>query len=1619
MRCCVNVRNGGLQHSVKWHPLMSQSLKNEALTCLSKKAGEGAIQLLQSFCTRLSADDAVYFDPELLAILSETHWGLAKKRDGGAPKLSIYYRTDPVTGLRKTIVDVVSDDMAFIVDSIVAEVNKNKYLIDVLIHPIFYARYDSKGALAEIFEEEQKDTIPQSHVHVQIRDILPEDALKELETGLYIALEDVYTANRDWRAMLLKLRETRDLLFVAKPRNSTKEMQQYCDFLEYLYEGSFTMLGYREYEFIEKNGEIKSRTVKGSSLGLLHDDMRPAYISETEEGLPRNLQETRKNLPPLSVSKTNRLSTVHRRVPMDAIAVKTYDAEGHVKGERLFLGLFTSVTYSRSVSDVPYLREKVEEVLALSKFIQGSHDRKGLRHILEKYPRDELFQIAPKDMLKIATNILRLQERQRIALFIRQDPFRRYISCLVYVPRDRYGTNLRKTICGILERELNGQCENFYTSLDDSLFARVMFIINTRQGEGVKYKAEAIEKLLQEAGQTWPELLSQALAESYTDSDMISLRGEKYADAFPLSYTTLYRPRQAVFDIEKVEAVLESGLLGLDLYRPEEANPEQLRLKVYSPSEPLTLSDVMPILENLGLRAISELPFEVKPLHSMMSVWVHDFLLETPQLTGPVAVGDVKKNFERGFLKIWQKDTENDGLNRLILSANINWHEVTILRTYVRYLKQINYPFSQPYMEQALTKHAPITRLIVDVFKAYHSPERGDQGEAVEKCRTTIEEALEKVVSLDEDRILRMMTALVDATLRTNYFQRQENGQAKTYLSVKFDCAKVPDLPAPLPYREVFVYSPRVEAIHLRGDKIARGGLRWSDRHEDFRTEVLGLMKAQMVKNSVIVPMGAKGGFVVKRPPADRKAYQAEGIECYKILIRGLLDITDNLKGKKLVPPKNVVRRDGDDPYLVVAADKGTASFSDIANGIAQEYGFWLDDAFASGGSVGYDHKKMGITAKGAWESVKLHFRQLNHNIQAQDFDVVGVGDMGGDVFGNGMLLSEHIRLVGAFNHLHIFCDPDPDPRMSFKERERLFKSVLGWNEYDLKKLSAGGRIYERSEKVLTLTPEIKKRFDLDRDKVSPTELMRAILKAKTDLLWFGGIGTYIKSSKQTHGDVGDKTNDALRIDSTEVRGKVIGEGANLAITQLGRVEFSERGGRINTDFVDNSGGVNSSDLEVNIKILLSDVMASKDHALDLASRNRLLESMTQDVSALVLRNNYQQAQAISLAELQARDHLKIQNDFIKDLEREKGLNRVIEGLPDEENIEGRLRIGKGLTRPELCILVSYAKINFTQALLATDIPGSSDMEDWMLNYFPSALKTKYVKEIKRHRLVREIVATSMANSLINRMGPTFLKEIANKTGANYAQIARAYIIVRDVFGLRAMWDRIEAMDNKVPAEVQLKAMRDIALLTEHAVAWFLTRAGTQLDIGREIQNFSKQLHILQENLDTLVTDNLKTGIAMRKTVLERDGLPQDLAHQIATLPVLFSACDIIRTALEHKMDLSVTAQTYFEVGDVFHIDWLRAQAGYLPSEDFWASQAMRGLIDQLYHSQVALTVRILNDMKGHAVKGQKPTQGWFEMRAEDMVQLKPLFSDFRRIGTVDLPMLIIAEQKLRNLAAH
>lgn len=1604
------------------HPLVAQAQKK-----LPTKTSAMEKDFVGKFFTGASPDDLATVDVITLQRTAQRHWDMMQKRKSGTPSITVHspaLETGPGGWpLRRTVIDVVDEDMAFQIDSITAELTRLGHVVHLMIHPVLHVRRNRNGKIDALFSKPDQGTTPQSHIHIQLTRMLTKKECADLQSGLRQIMSDVHAATGDWLKMREKLRLCESSLAHAPSAYADDEIEEYQAFLEYLYKDNFTLLGYREYRYgKDKNGKTAARAVRDSHMGLLRSDVETEIMPEGLDILPPSLARYQKDKVPLRVFKLHRKSTVHRRVPLDAVMVRLFDKKGEASGVAVFIGLFTSVTYSRSIRDIPYLSRKAAIVMDRARFESGTHGRKALAHILEKYPRDELFQIDIDTLYDYAISIMRLQERQRIALYTRVDAFDRNVSCLIYIPRDRYEASLRVRMQAILEEALNGTCQDFYTTLDDSPLARVMISIALKGGRVPTIDRPALEVLLQDAGRAWSEKIAESLREKTDqDSDIARLCAE-YGNAFPVSYRDRYGPRQCVHDIFAVEKALSENDIARELYRPGGAPGHVLHLKVFCPDHPVVLSDILPILENMGMRVVSEMPFEVRP-QSGRSVWIHDFALEVPEAKGgtPIPVTKINDAFEDALLQVWHGRVENDSLNRLTLTSGLSWREVLVLRTYVRYMRQAQSTYSVPYIEKALTDFPAIARNISALFHARLDPalSRGNADKQAAAILRTIENDLNAVSSLDQDRILRAMVGMVEATLRTNFFQRTEGGDYKPCLSIKLDSAAIDTLPHPRPFREMWAYSPRVEAVHLRGDRIARGGIRWSDRHEDFRTEVLGLMKAQQVKNAVIVPMGAKGGFVVKRPPVggDRAAMQAEGIACYKDMMRAFLDITDNRKGGKIVAPANVVRRDSDDPYLVAAADKGTATFSDIANGLAAEYDFWLGDAFASGGSIGYDHKKMGITARGAWESVKRHFRELGLDTQAQDFDVIGVGDMAGDVFGNGMLLSEHIRLVGAFNHVHIVCDPDPNTAASFKERQRLFREVKGWDHYDLSKLSKGGRIYNRSDKSLTLTPEIMARFEIEREKVTPAELIQAMLRARTDLLWFGGIGTFIKAGSETHPDVGDKGNDSLRVNAAEIRARVIGEGANLGCTQRARIEYAMRGGRVNADFIDNSGGVNSSDLEVNIKILMTDLMAKKDSDMTRKKRDTLLTAMTDEVAALVLRNNYQQAQGISLMTMQSPQTLLRDTQLIRELERDQGLNRALENLPDDIEIENRRMAGQGLTRPELCVLQCYAKIADTRAILNSDIPEQAEIRDFLISYFPTPLRKKYVADIERHQLGREIIATAIANGIVNRMGATFIRAHMAATGVAHADVVRAFLIVRESLGLRDLWDRIEALDGKVDANAQLQAMLDIRATTNRAVRSILTRLGRAPDLGRDVPAFSDGVAAVRRGIDRALPANLSALVADRYDHTLRAGFGEVLARDLSHMAVLDSVLDAARIAMERKTKPVDTARIYFDVGAAFHLDWLRAGAENLPAADQWSQQARGGLIDQLYRAHSALVVAALRHAGARATPDQAVALWLGSKGADPLRQACAQLEAMQASGPVDLPRLMIAVQRLTDVA--
>jgi glutamate dehydrogenase len=1544
-------------------------------------------------------------------------WRFAAERRPGAPKIRLFNPRYEDHGWRSrhTAIEIVNDDMSFLVDSVAGALSTMGLSVHLIVHPVLAVRRDAEGRLVDLADpaDHAPDMAAESWMHVTVEERTDAGALERIRARLSAVLADVRVANEDWAAMMERLDGTLDALR-QEAGGDPVERSETLAFLEWMRGDHFTFLGYREYRQRETDGRIAISIVPKSGLGILRDSSVLVFDGARSEGRVSEAALARlRGSAPLLVIKGNLRATVHRTVPLDVVTLKLFDAEGKVAGERLFAGLFTATAYVKSARDIPYLRAKVARTLARAGLDPWSHDGKALTQILDTYPRDELFQIADDELLDIARRILNLQDRTRSALFVRHDPFGRFISCLVYVPRDRVTGELRTRVARILAKGLRGAATEVAVQSPEGVHARLHFLVETPAHAAAPDPLDRIEAAIAEACRSWGDRLQSALIEKFGEERGLALL-RRYVDAFPAGYRADTPIQAAAVDIERIEAIGADGAISQQLYRPIGGAADAVQFKLYHRGQPVALSDVLPMLENMGFKVVSEVPTDVRLGDE--DVWIHDFALE--RRGGTFDLGRSRPLFESAFARLWTGAIENDRFNRLVLAAGLDWRSVVLLRAYAKFLRQARFAFSQETIEDTLYAHPITSGLIVALFRARFDPDlEGDRAEAAKAAHDRIVEALDEIANLDEDRVLRRYLNLVQSTLRTNSYQLDADGAPKPYISFKFDSLAIEDLPLPRPFREIFVYAARMEGVHLRGGKVARGGIRWSDRREDFRTEILGLMKAQMVKNAVIVPVGSKGGFVLKRPPTEggREALQAEGVECYRMLMRGLLDITDSIAGGQTRYPERVVRHDEDDPYLVVAADKGTATFSDIANSISQDYGFWLDDAFASGGSAGYDHKRMGITARGAWESVKRHFREMGIDTQAQDFTCVGVGDMAGDVFGNGMLQSRHIRLVGAFNHLHIFVDPEPDAAASFAERRRLFDLARGsWDQYDATLLSRGGGVFDRRAKSIRLAPEAQARFDLPRAQVAPAELIAAMLRADVDLLWFGGIGTYVKAGHESHADVGDKANDALRVDAREVRARVIGEGANLAVTQYGRIDYARAGGRLNTDFIDNSAGVDTSDHEVNIKILLGDVIQAGD--MTLKQRNHLLQSMTDEVAHLVLRDNYQQTQSLSLSLGEGFDTLDQQIRLIRRLERAGQLNRAIEMLPNDEELTERQAAREGLSRPELAILLAYGKITLYDALLATDLPDDPALVDSLYDYFPEELRQGYREAILRHRLRREIVATHVTSSMVNRVGPTFVSELIDRTGMGPADIARAYLVVRESFGLRELWSGIEALDNRTDALTQIGMMLATRRLVERGAAWILRRSGGALAIGEWVAKLQPGLAAVDTCLETALFDDARAVVDARAARLTADGVPEALARKVARLNLWSAGLDIIRIAEQVIQPVDEVAPIYFEIGRRFGLAWLRDGATKLPTANHWQKQAIGAIVEDLLALQADLAVAALAE-GGETLTGRAALDAWIGRRRASVDRVDQLIAELRAVEQIDLSMLAVANRGLRGLA--
>ena len=1590
------------------------------------------VEFIDALYANVMAADLAAMSRDDRARLAGSIWALAQERKAHTLKLRLFNPSLATDGwsVDHTVLETVHDDMPFLVDSITGAIQRRGLMVHQVIHPVLQVQRDAAGRALEITADVSRlaghAVRAESMMHVQFDHCLDPVMLKEIEADIRAVFADARSVVEDWPQMRRRMHEALDQATASKhQKDAAENTEEVRAFMRWIDDNNFTYLGYRDIDLMQEAGKLKSiKVVPGSGLGILRDQEKRMFGGLRDLGAVQNptLQMYVRQHHLLVVTKTNVPSRVHRQVPMDALFIRRFDTDGNIIGERLFVGLFTSQSYAQNPQEIPFLRRKIEHVVAKANFRPSSHDGKSLVHILNDYPHDELLQIGEDELYANTLGILQLQERAKVAVFTRRDPFGRFVTCLIYVPRDQYDSSLRLRFQAYLERSFGGEAEDWHVRIDDSLMARA-FVTIRLTSSSLQPDLAKVERDLREMCRGWLTRLRDHLVTAYGEAPALALL-RRYGNAFPVGYRDATNPAAALQDIQSIErgtALLDAGLI-VELAPLDAAGA--LHLKLFQAGKAMTLSEVLPLIENTGLKVdYTGGPYEITPNEGDRSIFIHEFVGK-PAAALVVPFERIKPVFEEAFANIWSGEVENDAFNGLMLRAGMHWREIVLLRAFARYLRQLRIPYSNAMIAATFIAHPELARQIYALFHARHSPDKSatikgtasasKQGGQSREIEAELLASLAKIDVLEEDRVIRRYLNLVQSSLRTNYFQVGADGKPKPYLSIKFDSRAVEFMPLPKPLYEIFVYSPRVEAVHLRGGKVARGGIRWSDRREDFRNEILGLMKAQMVKNSVIVPVGSKGGFIVKRPVLEADKAQAEGIACYRIMMCGLLDITDNRVNGKIVPPPRVVRHDGDDPYLVVAADKGTAKFSDIANGISQEYRFWLDDAFASGGSAGYDHKAMGITARGAWEAVKRHFRELGKDIQTTDFTVVGVGDMSGDVFGNGMLLSNHTRLLGAFDHRHIFIDPSPDTAASLAERQRLFDLPRSsWADYDAGKISKGGGIFPRNAKSIKLTPEIKKLFGLTVDSLTPAELIQAMLRAEVELLYFGGIGTYVKASSESNDEVGDRATESLRIDGNELRAKVVGEGANLGLTQRGRVEYALRGGRINTDAIDNSAGVDTSDHEVNIKILLR--QAVDKGSLALTARNKLLESMTNDVGLLVLRDNYMQTQALTIMEARAAELLPFYVSSMHQLEKSGLLNPVIEYLPDSIELAERQRSARGLTRPELAVLLAYAKIWLYQHILDSELPDDAYLQLELVQYFPKGVQVKYAKDIAQHQLSREIIATSVTNTIINRTGSPFVMGMAERTGRDPVAVTRAYLLAREAFGLNEVWAAIEALDTKVPTQAQTQMFLLIQALLVDAVNWFLTQIEEPRQLAPVMVSYAKGVDQLMGWLKNQPVDERAAKLAAG---LAAQGVPASLAKRISLMPSLATALDLTRL-VEQGSDFAAATEAYFAVGQRLGLDWLAEQARGLVTQTPWQREAVRVILDDFAAVQRRLTATIV--MAGKRGKAKTAAgaglAGWLDKNAERLERFDALLMEWRALGALDIAMLTLASRQLIQIA--
>ncbi|MFT5111371.1 MAG: glutamate dehydrogenase [Parasphingorhabdus sp.] len=1595
---------------------LAAELNKEAEKSLAANESSIIHGFLCQYYSQISSNEFSHVSFGDLYGASLAHWQLARTKQPSKPNVHIYNPDYERHGWQSThtVLEIVCDDMPFLVDSVSMALNRSGLTIHHTLHPVLPVSRDKSGTIVKVHlaDENKSESAMESFMQFHFDRETSEAALNTLQQTIETTLNDVALACKDWQAMRESVKSFTVELYAESNNNPRSTLKEAAELLEWIENDHFTLTGLCEFSSAS-DPTTRTRPIlnKKSVLGILQ---KPSFSDDHIEKLvlPCSMMDFLEFPDDLVLTKSSADSTIHRPARLDLICIKANNqATGQV---RVFcvLGLFTSAAYNRNTREIPHIQHKVGRLMSATNLPANGHLGKVLRNIIEIYPRDTLFQI-PESQLKLILNgIMHLQERQHIRMFVATEPFNRFHSVLVYIPKDRFHSDLRLRIQNMLRMSFNSLHVEFNVLFTESVLARIHFLVYTDTATKPDIDLTELERRIADAALTWNDHLRTTLVEQFGEESGIRYFNQ-YRNAFPISYQDDCNPRRAAYDIQRINLAATSGELGTYFYRPVNVIDGSVHLRLYSREAEVSLSEVIPMIENMGLRVLGERPYLVTPAEGA-AVWLHEFSL-TNQMNWEIDAESSREVFEDAFTQIWKGNLEDDGFNRLVLGAGLSWRECMVIRAYAKFMKQIRIRYSQDYIEDTLSSNPHMTRRLIALFHILFDPEFSlDRETARQNLMEQINEGMERVVNLDEDRILTASLNAIEATLRTNFYQCDSNGNHKEYLSIKFDPSQILRMPEPRPMFEIFVYSPWVEAVHLRGGKVARGGLRWSDRPEDFRTEVLGLVKAQMVKNAVIVPVGSKGGFIVKRmPDGERDVQMAEVIRCYQSFMRGMLDITDNIVGDSIVHPEQTVRRDEDDPYLVVAADKGTATFSDIANGIAKEYNFWLGDAFASGGSDGYDHKKMAITARGAWESVKRHFREIGVDTQTQPFTVIGIGDMGGDVFGNGMLLSNQIRLLAAFNHLHIFIDPDADPTISFAERQRLFDLPRSsWKDYDASLISSGGGIYNRTDKSIELSAEARQALGINQDSITPTDLINRLLKSSVDLVWNGGIGTYVKSTSETHDDVIDRANDPLRVNGNELRCKVFGEGGNLGMTQLGRIEYSEKGGLCYSDAIDNSAGVDTSDHEVNIKILLDRSVGSGD--LTVKQRNQMLASMTDNVADLVLRDNYEQTQAISLAATTASELFRQHIRFIRHLEREGELNRELEYLPNEEMINHRIKVNLGLSRPELSVLFAYSKITLYKYLIETDVPEDQYLSFTLARYFPGLVSEKLHDVMMEHPLRREIIVTHITNDMVNRGGPTFAFRLWELTGVSWSHIARAYTVATEIFNLRRLWSEIEGLDNQVADAVQKSMLQDVAGLVERATSWLIRNRPENMNISATVDYFQGGVSQLVESYPRSLAASNRLIHKKRAKQLQGLKVGTDLAHQVASLMALSSALDIVDVSQRLGCDVGLVANIYYGLGDALEIHWLRDQVGGLKIRNHWQAMAVFSLRNEFHSEQKELTALVLGaEQTGN---GRKMLRKWLAQNETYVSRFLQLIADFKAVREIDFAMLSVAISQIKTM---